>query len=164
MRGPSLLLGILLLIGQVTPARAQFWCWEADEVIADTEDDIVRIQHLAALYNCCPDPVTYNIEVGDATILVEEYTLAPCNCDCCMDLEVVLVDVPAGPWNILFRWFDLESGQWTGVILEVIIPDVGQQSGPFLAETARTDCLEASSVPDLSDAPLTWGYVKAMYR
>jgi hypothetical protein len=151
MRG--LVLFLIVLSATTAVAQAEFWCWDADQILAEVEADTVRIRHLAALYNCCPDPVTYDVAVGDATIFVEEHTQSPCDCDCCMDLEVLLVDVPPGPWNILFRWFDLEIWEWTDEVLQIVVPDVGQALGPIVAELSRSDCLESVGAPLAGGGP-----------
>ena len=164
MHVSRLLAGIVLVVVLPSVAQAQFWCWDADEVIAEVEGDVVRIQHLAALYNYCPDPITYDIEVGDATILIVENTQFPCDYECCYDLELTVSNMPPGPWNLLFQWFEVETWQWTERILEIIIPDVGQEPEPVLKESSRSDCLEPSAVPELPEALLTWGFVKTMYR
>jgi hypothetical protein len=149
MRG--LILAFCALSATATAAQSEFWCWDADEILADVVADTVRIRHLAALYNCCPEPITYDVLVGDATIFVEEHTESICDCDCCSNLEVVLADVPPGPWNILFRWFDLETGEWTDEILEIVVPDVGQPLDPVVAGQSWSECIGAL------DAPATGG-------
>ncbi len=164
MRATSLRFCILLLIIFATSAHAQFWCWDTDEIVAEVDGHSVRIEHLAALYNCCPDPITYDVEVGDATIFIQENTLMPCDCECCYDLTLVVADVPPGPWNLLFRWFDVESWQWTERVLQVEVPDVGQTPPPYVADAFRTECLETTSVPDETSIGMTWGAVKALCR
>lgn len=147
-----------------TTAQCEFWCWNADEIQAEVEGDMVHLRHLAALLNCCPDPITYEIEVGDATIMVVEHSQHPCDCECCYNLGVTLDDVPPGPWNVLYRWFDVEIWDWTERVLQIDVPDVGQALEPFVAEQSSSGCLETTGLPDPSRIPLTWGVIKARYR
>jgi hypothetical protein len=164
LRSLALVLGAVLTLALAGVSRAQFWCWDADSVQAEVSADTLRIDHLASLYNCCPDPLTYDIQVGDATIFIVEHTEAACDCDCCMDVSMAIDDVPPGPWNILFRWFDLEIGQWMEVILQIAVPDVGQPLEPVLEQVTHTDCLAPSWIPDLEEQTLSWGCAKAIYR
>ena len=133
----------------------------------ETDGHTVRIQHLAALYNCCPEPITYDIEIGDATVLIEEQTQSPCDCDCCMDTELVLTDFPPGHWILTFRWFDIEIWDWVTDSQQIYVPDVGQQHDPVIAAQTVTDCLTAVGAPESLDPSMarhTWGRIKARYR
>ncbi|MFH1681202.1 MAG: hypothetical protein ABIH26_11225 [Candidatus Eisenbacteria bacterium] len=164
MRGLFLLACVLSMSAAGAESQSGFWCWDADEILVFVEEDTVRIQHLSALYNCCPEPITYEVHAGDATIFVVEHTLSPCNCDCCANLEVLLTEVPAGPWNILFSWFDLERGEWVEEIRQVVVPDVGQGYEPVLAGQIYSGCLEATGVPEAAELGTTWGTVKSLFR
>ena len=145
-------------------AQGDFWCWDADEILVEVSGDTLHLFHHAALLNCCPDPITYEVEVGDATILVEERSLYVCDCDCCYDLAVTLVDVPPGPWNVLYRWFDIEIWDWAERVLEITVPDVGQGPEPAVLEQASYGCLEAAVVPGQPAERLHWGVIKARYQ
>jgi hypothetical protein len=106
--------------------------------------------------------------IGDATILVEEHSLYPCDCDCCYNLEVVLEDVPPGPWNLRYRWFDIEIWEWTDRNLQIEVPYVGQPYDLIVvADQMVHGCLEATGLPnppDPSAEPSSWGRIKARYR
>lgn len=158
-----LFIACFLLAGPAL-GQGEFWCWNADLIQARVNGHTVDLQHLAALYNCCPDPITYDITVGDATIMIEEHAVAPCDCNCCMDLELVLANVPPGPWVILFRWFDLEVEDWIEEYLEITVPDVGQGPGPVVTEQSGSGCLSLSGMLDTLALPRTWGAVKALYE
>ncbi len=160
----TLALIVCLALPIAAAAQGEFWCWDADEVLAEVSGDTVHLFHHAALLNCCPDPITYEIDVGDATILVEEHSLHVCDCECCYDLGVTLEDVPPGPWNVLYRWFDIEIWDWTERVLEITVPDVGQGLGPFVADRASYGCLEAAVVPESPAEPVSWGVIKTLYR
>ena len=157
------LLACVLLLS-APAAQAQFWCWDADEIEAEVDGDTVRLYHLSALLNCCPDPITYEILVGDATVLVVEHSESPCNCDCCYNLEVTLGEFPAGPWNILYRWFDIEIGDWAERSLQIEIPDLGQGYVPFVAGQTISGCLETAGLLEPVQRILTWGAIKTHYR
>ena len=62
-------LRLLLCLALPLSAAAQdeFWCWDADVVEVVAHGDMVRIYHLAALLNCCPEPITFDVHIGDAT-------------------------------------------------------------------------------------------------
>ena len=154
-----LLIASCLLLPLAAHAQEQ-WCWNADLVYAEVHADSVRVVHLNALINCCPDPITFEFEVGDATILIEEHSLDVCDCYCCYHLDVTLGDVPPGPWNILYRWFDVEIWEWEERILQVVVPDVGQPLEPFLARQFSHGCLEEAEIPH----PTSWGTIKALYH
>jgi len=147
-----------------TAAQGEFWCWNADEIQAEVDEDMVHLRHLSALLNCCPDPITFEIEIGDATILVVEHSQDLCDCQCCYNLRVTLDDVPPGFWNVRYRWFDIEIWDWTERVLEIEVPDVGQAAEPFVSDQVGSGCLETMGLPDQSHVPVTWGVVKARYR
>lgn len=160
----TLVLLLCVLLPLTAGAQEEFWCWDADQVLAFVDSSSVRVLHLAALLNCCPDPITYEVEIGDATIFVEENSMSPCDCDCCYNLEMTLEDVPPGEWNLLYRWFDIEIWDWTERVLEITVPDVGQSPGPILGDQRHSECLDVSEVPDPSARRISWGTMKARYQ
>ena len=162
MRAVALLVGLLL--PTIAVAESGFWCWNADTVTATVSADTVRIAHSAALINCCPDPISWIVEVGDATIFIEEHSQSPCDCDCCYDLVVTLANVPAGPWNLLYRWFNIESAAWTERVLMIEVPDVGQTYIPYVAGQDSSGCLNGTGAPEPPGTPTTWATLKALYR
>ena len=83
MRTSIFTLVVCALISVAFTAHAQYWCLDLDEIVAEVDGSQVHIQHLADFINCCPDPITYDIQVGDAAILVEEQSDAGCYCLCC---------------------------------------------------------------------------------
>ncbi len=157
-----LLLSCLLM---ALPGAAQpHWCWDADEVIVSVRSDTVQIDHRAALLNCCPDPITFDIHVGDATIFVEEHSESPCDCECCYDLSVSFDDVPPGPWNLTFRWFDTEIWDWTERYFQFVVPDLGQPLSPYIAEQFSDDCVVPTEIPETFVPVSTWSRIKGLYR
>jgi hypothetical protein len=159
----DLVLALCLLLPLTALAQDEFWCWDADEVLAEVVGDSIRVSHLNDLINCCPDPITFEVVVGDATILVEEHSLDLCDCYCCYHVEVTVADVPPGPWNVLYRWFDIETMDWAERVLEVVVPDVGQPPTPHVARQSSSGCLESATVPQTTE-PSSWGTIKALYH
>ena len=160
----TLILFVCVLLPLTAAAQDELWCWDSDEIVADVEGDKVHLRHLAALLNCCPDPITFDIEVGDATIMVVENSEQPCDSNCCYNLKVTIEDVPPGPWNILYRWFDIEIWEWTELVLQIEVPDLGQPLEPFVAERWNSGCMEVQGLREPSLTSLTWGEVKTSYR
>jgi hypothetical protein len=162
----SLLVFVLALACSAAPAAAweYLWCFEADEIRVEVDGATVTVFHDAALYNCCPEPILYDVEFGDATLLVVEHTLveAPCDCFCCFDLAVEIPDAPPGPWQVMFRWFDLESGDWVDWHGGIEVPDVGQSSGPGDETVLNSGCVDTSGVSP--SERLDWSTVKSCYR
>ncbi len=145
---------------------AEPWCWNADDVQVQVNGDQVHIDHLADLLNCCPDPITYDVFVGDVTILVEEHSQSLCFCSCCFNLGVTLEDFPAGFWNLRYQWFDMETGEWAYREFQIEIPDQGQLYAPNVGAQYRSDCLESAGVSEEPPpaARLSWGRIKMGYR
>ncbi|MBU1699735.1 MAG: hypothetical protein KJ970_19225 [Candidatus Eisenbacteria bacterium] len=168
MRTLLLILALCVVSSVAAGAHDEFWCWDADEILAEIDGGRVTIQHLSDLINCCPDPITYDVSVGDATIMVEEHSLSMCYCLCCFNLSVTLEEVPPGPWNLLYRWFDIEADDWTERVLQIDVPDVGQGYEPVVALQNTEGCLESASAPGEGQEPepmsTRWGTIKAMYR
>jgi hypothetical protein len=124
------------------------------------------VQHLAAALNCCPDPITYDVHVGDVTIFIEEQSQSPCDCNCCYNLALTLDDVGPGPWILRYRWFDIEINDWAERELQIHVPDIGQPTETYVFSQASYGCLEAEGIAD--DGPLvreqSWGLIKRRYR
>jgi len=160
----ALALIVCLALPLSAAAQGGFWCWDADQVLAEVCGDTVHVFHEAALLNCCPDPITHEVVVGDATILVVEHSLSPCDCDCCYEVHVTIADVPAGHWNVLYRWFDIEIWDWAERVLDIEVPDVGQVGKPYVARERSSGCLESTDVPDLPVEPASWGVIKALHQ
>lgn len=146
--------------------EAQPWCWNSDEVQVQVNGDQVRIDHLADLLNCCPDPITYDVLVGDVSIFVEEHSQSSCYCDCCFNLGVTLEDFPAGFWILRYRWFDIETGEWVEREFQLEIPDLGQPYIPRVGEQHSSSCLEAAGVSQEGPTATkrSWGRIKLGYR
>jgi hypothetical protein len=77
---------------------------------------------------------------------------------------MTLADVPAGPWNIVFRWDDMERGAWVEEVLQILVPDVGQRFAPSQAGKTYSGCLQATGLPESTDFGMTWGTVKTLFR
>ncbi len=145
-------------------AAAQHWCWDADLFEVEVIDADVQIYHYADLINCCPDPITFDVEVGDATIFVQENWEDLCDCYCCFDLKATLEDVPAGSWILRYTWFDYESYGWTVENFEIEVPDLGQGYVPSVGEILDSGCLDATSIPEGPEPPSSWSLLKVLYR
>jgi len=155
----AMLLAILILLPLAS--QAQQWCWDGDEFVIEVLDGKVIIQHKADLINCCPDPITWDIAVGDATTFIQENWASPCDCDCCYDLQVTLADVGPGPWILRYSWYDIESGGWVDEEFFIEMPDAGQGYETYVYDQDESGCLEATSVPEPMDR--SWSTVKTLY-
>ncbi len=78
---------------------------------------------------------------------------------------------PAGPactggGTLRYRWFDIETQEWTDRSLQIEIPDMGQPYVPRVEAQFRTDCLESAGVSEETPpaARLSWGRIKMGYR
>ena len=158
----TLILTFCCLLLSSTVAWGQFWCWDMDDIRASVDADTLRISHYTALYNTCPDPIEYEVHVGSATIFVIEHTEWLCDSHCCADLEVTLANVPAGPWNIHFEWFDFEIYDWTHEVLMVEVPDVGQGYEPVVIDQYYSGCLEANGAPETIDDRIDLAVIKLL--
>jgi hypothetical protein len=162
------LLALALLLLPPQTAAAQYWCWDADEVTVDVLGDSVRVRHLADLINCCPEPISWELFVGEGTLLVVEHWVPGCYCLCCFDLEMTMADVPPGQWLLSYRWFDIEADDWVDMVFEIELPDVGQGAWPTVVHQDDSGCLDPTSVPPGQEQHVetdsTWSTLKALYR
>ena len=73
----------------------------------------VAVVHKNAAYNCCPtDIAVYMSIVGNNILLTEEEILpAPCDCDCCYDIQSKIINLESGTYTLDYCWFDYETGQ-----------------------------------------------------
>lgn len=149
------------------PAAADHWCLDADTVTAEVRDGLVVVEHGAAFYNCCPEPIVYDLVVeGDVLDLTETVLEeSPCDCLCCFDLGVVLRGVAPGDWTLRFRWLDNESWTWTSVDVPVTVPaGAAADGGPAVHETTNSGCHTHTGIEQPESVFRTWSGVKARYR
>ncbi|MBU0741253.1 hypothetical protein KKG45_03905 [bacterium] len=168
MRSLLLWLFVLACFATTAAANEYLWCFNADEVRAEVDPATaeVTVSHAAALYNCCPDPITYDVQFGDETLFVVEHVAAdpPCDCNCCFDLGVKIHDVPPGLWWIGFSWRDEETGEWIEWHGEIVVPDMGQGYAGGEIEPESSGCLSATAVEEPASEQLTWSALKTCYR
>jgi hypothetical protein len=150
-----LLAGVALADGPATGA-----CLEDDAFVLTPRTNGLLITHSNATYNCCPDPITYEIEQNGQQILVVERVLseAPCDCICCFELQVELMHVPPGNVTVTFSWYDEETGQTPSVLLTAFVPGGAVTDPTDVQASQRSDCL-----PTGTDR-CEWGVIKADYR
>lgn len=154
----TILLAILMLGGFLIgtgAARDYPWCSRLDDVFARVEGGDLVLHHLLATYNCCPDSFTFTLETEGDSLFVTEYEVltTPCDCLCCFNLAVTVTDLPAGDWNVVYRWLDDEPYGWRDWHLTVNL-DGALKDGPGrIAATGFTGCLEESEVPGGGSAP-----------
>jgi len=66
------------------------------------ESKTLKIKHLNAAFNCCPDKVFGEISIDSniITIVEKEKLTDPCKCNCLYDLDYELTDIEAGNYII----------------------------------------------------------------
>jgi hypothetical protein len=172
----KLILLVLMLVAWLIQAdRVEAQWSECDDSFAtEIDGNSLIIHHDGALYNCCPDPFNYTVDQDDSLILVTETEVLsnPCFCICCFDLSVTIEDLAPGVYDLIFTWFDYEADQWQEVVLDVVIPNVGQAPLPAVVDTYLSDCYQdPTAVPDDRDPgnrpppeQYTWGLIKTLYR
>ncbi|MDO9693705.1 MAG: hypothetical protein Q7W56_03180 [Candidatus Latescibacteria bacterium] len=168
MRASNLILPIALLLAASTTARAYpLWCEDADalEASVDPQTAAVLLTHAGAMYNCCPEPILYDVEASGGTLTVVERVVAetPCDCICCFDLDIVVTDVPPGDWAVVLRWLDEESGSWRELTGSVTVPAPARDVAPHAELAAPPACLTSTGVEPATPSG-AWGLVKAIYR
>jgi hypothetical protein len=164
---------IVLLAGfclGALPAAGQeyLWCFNQDEVVfhLDPVTSRLTIEHRSAIYNCCPEPVSYELAWGEGLLTVTEIIGAdpPCDCICCFNLGVVISGIPAGLWTVQFVWLNEEDFQWYTEAIQLVVPGVADAGMALQVDHEISDCLDASAVPDPPVPHFSWDAVKALYR
>lgn len=151
------------------PAQAQeyLWCFDRDtvEFRYDALASLLIIEHRAAMYNCCPEPVRYDVTLGQDLVTVTEMVGAdpPCDCICCFNLKAEVSDLPAGLWTVRFTWLNEEDGQWQAEQAQVAVPVTTPAADGVEARDWISGCLDAAAVPDPPPGP-SWDSLKALYR
>lgn len=162
------LLLLTTLLALATPAAAQwdgFWCRDADEITVGIHGQALMVTHAAALYNCCPDPLHYDLSLDGTTVVMTETTLeeSPCDCDCCFDLFAVITGVPETAVDLRFRWYDFESAGWVERTVPLPVGFGGAVDGPPAVEAqARSECLTDTGIA--GEPTLDWSTLKRRYR
>lgn len=151
------------------PARGQeeLWCYLGDAFSFEFDsDNNLLITHSAAMYNCCPEPVSWDIEQTPGLIYITEFIGEdePCDCICCFELSVQVTEIPAGMWTIRYRWFDFENLVWSYRDFMAIVPETDSEGFAELVDGEISPCIEVSSVPDPQELLWPWGAIKSRYR
>lgn len=64
----------------------------------------LRVQHLNATFNCCPQELIVNTTVRNDTILInEDEKMQGCNCVCKYDLRYKLVSLDYGTYHVMLK-------------------------------------------------------------
>ncbi len=142
MRYPALVVLFACLAFFASPALG-YWCADqGDYIYAEVDHGTITIHHDAAFYNCCPDSIAYTWQLDDHLFTVVETEYNPqCMCMCCFDLTTSMLDVAPGDYQIDFQWLDMAHGP-QHVILEVTVPDEGQQDRPTEGPFTRSACIQ----------------------
>lgn len=161
---------ILILAGlAASPAQGQeyLWCFDRDNVVFhhDPLTSLLTIEHQAAMHNCCPDPVWFEVALAEGLVTVTELVGVdpPCDCICCFTLEAEVAGLPAGAWTVRFTWLNEEDGQWATAETQVVVPPAAAATDGITVEGRISACLNATAVPDPLPGP-SWGSLKALYR
>ncbi len=150
------------LIASESPAQAEGAC--VDTLYAAAEGTTIRVYHDGATYNCCP-VFGYEVDVVADRIVIRELEIESwCNCICCMDLDVVVEDVPPGSFTVEFHWFDYETAEWQAWELDVSVEDLGQGAiEPALGVSRNSECYDPTTGVG-QHSPETWTMIKIRYR
>ena len=149
-------------------AQEYLWCFESDTIVFDynPDSDLLIIEHQAAMYNCCPEPVSYLVEQAEGIITVTELVGEenPCDCICCFNYKAEVTGFSPGFWTVRFTWRNEEDYQWLTEEYQLVIPGPGDPVEPSLLGKELSSCLEASAVPEDPEPVTRWGAVKSWYR
>ena len=160
---------LLVFLAGASPAIAQeyLWCYNEDSVSFALDPAIpqLTIEHRAAMYNCCPEPVSYQVELGEGILTVTEIVGAdpPCDCICCFNLKAEVTGLPSGLWTVRFTWLNEEDWQWLTEETQLVVPGPTEMAPAVQVDHEISDCLDVSAVPDQPADP-SWDAVKAWYR
>ena len=170
MRGVCFIL-LVLIVFCPSVALADFsylWCDNADKfsAVVDPNTGAVEVLHEAAIYNCCPDPAIFEITAENQVLRIVETVgeSMPCDCYCCFDLSVVVNDLAAGPWTLVYVWYDLEIGASAEHALPFVVPEIVTGLTPVLGTTYMSDCKQTSGVQNGDEVDFSWGWIKGLYR
>ena len=164
------LIVIIALLAASTSASGQdyLWCIDSDEILFDLnpQTHTLTIEHRAAMYNCCPQPVSHDLVITEGLISVTEHAgeYQACDCICCFDLKAEVGEIPVGLWTVQFHWREEETGIWTFREMEILVPGDSEGQGPQLLFQEISECLISSGVPDPSEPVSVWGSLKSWYR
>ena len=168
-RSVTVLLCLVMAFGlPAAQAQEYLWCYDSDVITFELDPDTsaLSIEHRAAMYNCCPEPVSYEVALTPGIITVTEIVgvETPCDCICCFNLITEVTDIPPGFWTVRFNWLNQEDLQWWTEEFQVVVPGEGEPGIPVLLDWEISDCLDTSAVPDPPDQVRSWDTLKAWYR
>ncbi|MFO7617554.1 MAG: hypothetical protein R6V75_09905 [Bacteroidales bacterium] len=65
-------------------------------------DKELKIKHVNAGFNCCPEGFVVNLKVsGDTLVIIERENSNLCDCNCLFDLEYTLTGISKDKWWVL---------------------------------------------------------------
>jgi hypothetical protein len=103
------------------------------------QDKHLRITHINAGFNCCPDSITATItQSGDTIFISEQEQSSACDCNCLYDLEYEFLRVEAKTWVIRFN--EPYAGDMEKLYVKI----------DLIEKTQDTICVSRESYP--------WGY------
>ena len=139
----------------------------ADQIFALVDGTTVTFHHKGAVYNCCVEPFEYAVGLSGSDITVTETEVLQyggCDCWCCYDTQVQVIEVPPGSYDVQYEWFDYETTQWLVWDLVVVVPGVEPGGVPVVGPAWFSDCYwEPTGVPAPREEH-SWGVIKAVYR
>ena len=160
MRAFACVFAFAALLALASDGRAQ-WPPCDEEIILSTPPGTIEIVHNNVEYNCC---AWIDIEVVQQPFTLEFYeserfTIGPCFCLCCFDLEMAVGGLSPGDytvrlWKVYFEMPPALAGEWVVTVQGV--------SDPFV-RTIHWPCGE-TAVSDGEAAAPSWGAIKALYR
>ena len=64
------------------------------EYVYDEDNNLLKLNHINAGFNCCPGKITCTITiVGDTIVIKESEEASLCNCNCLFDVDMELKEV-----------------------------------------------------------------------
>jgi hypothetical protein len=62
---------------------------------------LLRLKHVNAGFNCCPGPITADIDISGGTVRIEEKESSSlCDCSCLYDLSYEIAALPPGTYRL----------------------------------------------------------------
>jgi hypothetical protein len=158
MRAFACVLSLAALLALAANGSAE-WPPCDEEIVLTTPPGTIEIVHNNVEYNCC---AWIDIQIAQQPFTIDFYewelfTIGPCFCLCCFDLEMAVGGLVPGDytvrlWKVYYEVPPQLAGEW--------VVTVEGFSEPFV----RTTYLPCGETGTPEDETATWGVIKALYR
>ena len=97
------------------------------------QDGTLYLTHKNALFNCCPEKISFNTIKEDSTICIKEtesFAGGACSCYCCYDVEVQIPNIKTEEYKIIIEEVHLNPND-DQIEIDIDFNQIKEKTYPF---------------------------------